>query len=487
MLTITIELLGGTIRLGSADDLALTGEEDTGEWPPSPARLFSALVAADGTGPRCHVTTGAELLVLEQASPPLILADPIEAVLSSPLARRFVVVNERCEGSVQNYPARSAAEVRPGSRLSPATPVVEYRWPDLALDPVTVQALRLRAARVGYLGCADSAVRLRVSDSEDPCPVADLATWEPVGQSDEGAVALPVAFPGLVGILDHAFERFTAGEPVRRSWFPARRHWYRIPRPGGNVDGSALVVWLRFDSSVPGRLALGVTDTLRRATLELYDRWALQGSGELPQVLTGHGFAGEGYQHAHWLALPEVDHEHAKGRLHGAALWLPPQTDPDIARGVRHSLAHLNELVIPGGRRIGVRLSDGRDGPFAARPRRWRGPARVWSSALPVVHERWGPVSLAEVGRWCAHAGLPRPVRFRTSRLPLVQGALSLAPAEVFRAGSERRPFSHLSVEFADAVYGPVVLGRARQFGMGLMCPAGRGGSGDLEKEDDDA
>jgi CRISPR-associated protein Csb2 len=46
MLAITVTLLHGTIRAGSPDDTILAGGEPTGEWPPSPARLFSALVAA---------------------------------------------------------------------------------------------------------------------------------------------------------------------------------------------------------------------------------------------------------------------------------------------------------------------------------------------------------------------------------------------------------------------------------------------------------
>jgi len=75
MLAISVDLLHGTFRGASADDTALTGAgNDSGEWPPSPARLFAALVAADGTGPRQRVTDGSELLALEKAPPPSILA-----------------------------------------------------------------------------------------------------------------------------------------------------------------------------------------------------------------------------------------------------------------------------------------------------------------------------------------------------------------------------------------------------------------------------
>ncbi|MGH9069733.1 MAG: type I-G CRISPR-associated protein Csb2 [Acidimicrobiales bacterium] len=471
MLSISVELVGGTIRAGSADDLALTGQEDPGEWPPSPARLFAALVAADGTGDRLRVTNGSELIPLEKGPPPLILADP--QVCRSALVPRFVVIDDRAAGSVQEYPARRSREVRPGSRISPRTPLVEYRWPGIVLDSATLDALRLRCARVAYLGCSDSSVRVRASCN----PVStsgSLAVWEPTDESFADAIALPVAFPGLLGVLDDAYERFSSGEQVRRSWLPARRQWYRIQRPRPDQGGRPAIVWLRFDRSAPGRIALKVTETLRRATLELYDRWVALSPGQLPAVLTGHGFNGIGYQHAHWLALPEVGHTYATGRLHGAAVWLPPGTPVEIEGGVRSALVHLRELVLPGGRRIGLHPDEAGSGTWAANPKRWIGPSRSWASVLPVVQERWGPVTLDEVARWCEHAGLPRASGFQVSVRPMIQGALCLAPSEVFREVNERRPYAHYSMEFSQPLAGPVILGRGRQFGMGLFCPNGQ-------------
>ena len=64
MLAISVELLHGTFR-GDPDGTANTGQLTRGEWPPSPTRLFAALVAADGTRDRCRVTDGAELAWFE--------------------------------------------------------------------------------------------------------------------------------------------------------------------------------------------------------------------------------------------------------------------------------------------------------------------------------------------------------------------------------------------------------------------------------------
>ena len=156
MLVITVDLLHETIR-ESADALAQTG----GEWPPSPARVFSALVA--GGGHDVHAPDPA-LRVLESAPPPVIRADPGGDVLISQLQDRYVVVDKTAGVGVQNYPARTAEPVRPGVRLAPRNPLVAYLWLDVELDAGQMSSLKARAARVGYLGCADSPARVRVYD-----------------------------------------------------------------------------------------------------------------------------------------------------------------------------------------------------------------------------------------------------------------------------------------------------------------------------------
>lgn len=478
MFAVTVEFLHGTIRASSADDLALTGEGDaSGEWPPSPARLFAAFVAADGTGARCHVTDGSELVELEGAGAPKIYADPMHRVLASALRGRFVVEDEfyvdnktRQTSAVQEYVGRTAALVRPGTRLAPETPRVIYVWPALDLSAAHYEALSTRAARIGYVGCADSPVRVTVHRVM-PSGAPDDAGWEP---DRAGTVALSVPYPGLTDVLDDAFERWTGGEQIRKASLRSERSWYQSPGPRHVAVDAPIVLWLRFTPAVSARRVLAVTQTLRRAVLDLYQRFAAKG-GDLPAVLHGHGFTQAGYQHAHWLALPDIGSAYSRGRIYGFAIWLPPGTPPDVVEGVRTSIWHLKELV---GRGFELRIEPhaGQQKPWAANPARWTGPSRRWVSAFPVVHERWqkGGPDLNEIARWCEHAGVTAPpVAFRMSRVPLIIGAVSLAPIEMHRRDGERRPYCHLEIEFAERVTGPIALGRARQFGLGLMVPVG--------------
>ena len=172
MLSISVELLHGTFR-GDPDGTANTGGLSRGEWPPSPARLFAALVAADGTGEACRVTDGAELEWLERLPPPVIHADPNP--VHQPLQPRFVVRHggAPAKGTHHEYVGRSGALSRAGVRVAPRPPPphVVYQWDVVPPPDTTLDALRRRAARVGYLGSADSPVRVRVTAGMLPSAV----------------------------------------------------------------------------------------------------------------------------------------------------------------------------------------------------------------------------------------------------------------------------------------------------------------------------
>ena len=160
MLAVSVEFLHGTFR-GDPDGTANTGRLTRGEWPPAPFRLFAALVAADGTRERCTVTDGAELEWFERLPPPVIHAHA--QPWHQPLTPRYVVRHEgtASKSTHQEYVGRAGVLHRPGVRVTPRHPHVVYSWnespPEVMLD-----ALRRRAARIGYLGAADSPVRVHV-------------------------------------------------------------------------------------------------------------------------------------------------------------------------------------------------------------------------------------------------------------------------------------------------------------------------------------
>lgn len=220
MLAISVEFLHGTFR-GDPDGTAVTDGQARGEWPPSPARLFSAFVAADGTREASRFTDGRELMWLERLPAPAIHAqsDPYHQKLRS----RFVVEqpgSSQVKATHQEYPARKGALVRSGVRVCPRNPVVVYRWNVDPPDEETFNSLTRRAARIGYLGASDSPVRVRIL-FEMPRGTVDEA-FVPDGNGD---VRIRVPRPGDVGVLDDIFDVWREkGASVARSQFPALLH-----------------------------------------------------------------------------------------------------------------------------------------------------------------------------------------------------------------------------------------------------------------------
>lgn len=476
MLAISVELLHGTYR-ADPDGGAVTGQAEFGEWPPSVARLLAAFVAADGMGDDCRVTTGDELEFLEGLSPPVIWAqaDP----LHQKLCDRYVVlafrsvkkIGKEYPGGHQEYPARKGALIRPGVRVAVKNPRVTYVWHDT--DPTAwLESLRLRAARIGYLGCADSPVRVRVAKALDDSEVEALHAFRPRA---DGTCMVSVPRPNHhLAALAAAYEaRREHGASVSRSQFPVLRNLIAYAGPDDNVDQDetgTVVAWLQLKSGVPGRRIADITAALKAATMSRYQR--LFGD-PLPRELHGHGFEGKGFELARYLALPNAGYDHSDGRILGSAVWLPRNCDPSTVERVRAAVRSLDVLRGP---KLEVNVAPWRgDGPRTAGPSRWRQKSATWVTAVPAIHERFGRLDLAELRRWCSHAGLPEPVAFRSARVPLVRGAIDLHPAEVRRAGAQEhdkaKPYSHVAVRFADAVRGPVVIGGGRSRGFGLCIP----------------
>ena len=471
MLAVSVELLHGTLRadpIGAAN----TGRLARGEWPPAPFRLFAAFVAADGTRDRSRFTDGRELKWLEGLRGPVIHAHPeVEHQVLNP---RFVVEHK---GSAvrnkthQEYVARKGTAVRPGVRVSPREPRIVYAWPVETPSSAVLAALRLRAARIGYLGAADSPVRVRVL-TELPARLDSQLAYRP---DPDGDTVICVTARGDVQVLDAMYDAWTRhGADVARAQFPALRHEVRYSSPGHAPDRDRpRVVWLRLDQAISGRRIGGITALFKEAVLSKYQSLY----GEPPAVLHGHGFRSKGYEIARYLALPEVGHRWSRGRIHGLALWTPPGWDALLQRQARDAAHAVRRLSGPG---VDVRVmprdrSERR--PLAAHPATWERRSHGWVTAFPAIHERRRPVDLAEVTRWCAHAGLPSPVRVRSTRGPLVSGAVDLAPVEVNRPGRPGRPYSHVEIWFDELVRGPVVIGSGRQRGFGLCVSVDAPGS----------
>lgn len=388
MLAIEVELLTGRY--------AATAHNDRGraEWPPHPARFFSALVAALHDHEEVDQAERAALLWLEQQSSPSLRADPESRVGRRQVQDVYVPVNDVTLGG--DAAIRDAED-----KVAKATTPVERRSAEAALAKVKAEAIAadakpsdkalamatalMPAPFVGYFGKKDNGrmkrqqgrtrqvrtlpvvlpetptfaflwpsadpsphraaleqlcsrvTRLGHSSSLVRCSLADLDVAPTLVPSDEGDIVLRVVGPGQLGRLDRAFAHH---QGVQSRVLPARPQRYRWESkvaapcpPAQSVFSTDWVLFERVGGSRPvASRATDVARALRGALIELH------GNQDLPATLSGHAESGPTERsHIAFVPLPFVGNEHADGALMGCALVLPRE----LARNDREVLLRL--------------------------------------------------------------------------------------------------------------------------------------------------
>lgn len=468
-LAIEIELISGRY------DAAGAGDRDTNEWPPHPARVFCALVASA----RTEADRDA-LRWLEQQAAPTIYAS---AEVTSTSRTGWVVTNTvEKNGGSQFHPARTNA-IKKRLSSTPTAPFIRIEWPVTDATPATVSALDELARRVPYLGRSTGVAAITVkvlSDSGSPARKHEgLSRFDPSTGTATGTTSVRVPYPGY---LDALAAQFEANQPA---WEVSREQRYQRrdetapsqeappARPSVYTD----VIILNFTGLRPeGRLATMFTEALRRAVMS-------STADPLPAALHGHD--ADGRPHVAFLALPNVGHKHADGRLMGMAVAIPDLPEDERAAIVRGVLAgklgspadgssghRILKLEVPRIGQVELAYQPGLVQPWSLEPQRWRRGSTRWVSATPIVLDRYprkGDFG-AEISRSCVQMGLPVPTDVIVSPAPLTKGAVQMTPRDL-PDQAKGKLFRHVELRFPHPVSGPVLLGAARYLGIGLMAP----------------
>lgn len=440
MFAIEVELLTGRYVATRFND------RTRAEWPPHPARLFSALVATHCAAPERTAAERDALLWLERQSAPSIRASTPDEIAEREACTVFVPVNdpdvvgtfdeEREElvaaiaaasggdgkalarakalekklgekvaraigpGKLSRQGAETATSIIPETRLrqprtfpsvAPADPRVQFVWPDATPDPSSREALGQLVTSLVRLGHSSSFVRARVIEAPSE------PNWRP---DDSGEHRLRVVGPGQLLALDDAFDRHRESQPrVLPSLF--QRYTTRCAPPVTDAPRSLFGAdWLVLRRSggphLPATSAVGVARGVRAALMKFAPQ-------PPPEVLTGHAEDGRPAQRAHVaiVPLPFVGHSRADGSLLGVALMLPRSATGEDRRAVSRAVAgwesehRKDEDATPAipvylgnaGELYLTRLDEVAE-QATLRPATWCGPARRWVSATPVALDR---------------------------------------------------------------------------------------------------
>jgi CRISPR-associated protein Csb2 len=483
------------------------------EWPPNPLRLIGALLAAAHGRHDVDPAPERELLQrLCEAPAPLIFAPESIAVGEPAEAGEVTRLRGATRWAPRNYIGRALSPRNLGrerAEVSKAGVAVGDRrvhlvWPDLVLSDAEVERLALLASDVTFVGTSRSPALVDVAT--DLPADADAAPWTPI-PADRIAGAVVVRVPDERTIAD-----FDSREAARRS------DGLKV-RPTGLIPQIAIGEGIRYAPPGPGRTPATATCdphwwgemivlAIDRTHSEMVPkapaayllaravRVALLGCfgeartpDEAPAILTARG----GDPHCAIVPLPNVGAPHGNGDVLAVAIVLPHrQRVADVAEqrsrvelGLRRLLDGGGEaeryVRIPGAGRVQLAVANAGDAQRRTlRESSYRRPSRTWVTVTPIVHSRWRKggldALLRQVSADCAHVGLPAPEEVAVLRGAGVRGGADRIVAvrdvpESWR-GPLQGPADHLRITFPEPVVGPVLLGRARHFGLGLCVPA---------------
>lgn len=436
MLSVQVELLTGRYAATRHND------RDRVEWPPHPARLYSAMIAAWGDSDSPDPGERAALEWLEAQDPPVVLAsragerDPVThyvpvndvAVARQDLSGNYTRLAVAIASNVASAPtlasqralAKAETNARDASRrvlasgddsdsesvavlgvlpdrrgkqprtypvAVPDVPSVLFTWTDANPSHEVLTRLDLILGRVGRLGHSSSFVSCWASTQT--LAAEGLLAHVPGGDGANG-MALRVPGSGLLEILgeEQASHRGRAPRVLTSVSVGYTSNGRRPLAPRSGLAG----VWLPLVVA-RGRVQVSAGVAFARAV-----RGALMSHGPqpAPPLLSGHR-AGPAptrpFDQGHLLVvpLPYVGSRYADGSVKAVAVVLPEH----LAGGLEVVQAAIDSWIAGNGalvwstrEQVSLARVDDTHLPATAQADRWAGAAARWTSVTPIALDR---------------------------------------------------------------------------------------------------
>jgi CRISPR-associated protein Csb2 len=499
------------------------------EWPPSPARLFKALVSSARAGWAQPNRTAIDdsLRELERqgwtdgTKFPEIVAP--RAAPRPPRQRRFIPNNSK------NWPPERKLNPVKGIDLDeepmagwevgwdgkaernvadidvPHT--VWYWWPDV--DASHVPIIRDVSRRVPSVGKGEDLAVLEATDAEPP---ADAVRWQP---ASSGA-SLEVPEAGCLAVCDAVFARGPDELPLPAAGVRAVTYASDARAADREVPTFVLGLWRNgkrcsWDARLLRQVVGPVRHLLDEVRAEVVDLLA-RGPSDRPamealvrRVLVGHDESDKPIFEPHLaiLPLPSVLGPYPDGRVRRIALAdFGGGDDPN-----RRAIVEMAQVLLHGrelrdnGRGTGVVLDTEPDVQWlraiTKRSRTWATVTPLVQAAKELTGAEWR--RLVEARRQAEHEpakAAARELHLRKRRLELVERSVQQAiagqdarivsvefasggpiagvhVATQYRANGYlgETPKLHIRVTFDKPVAGPIAIGRGRHVGFGVLWP----------------
>ena len=412
------------------------GRRAVPEWPPSPYRLISALLAgAHHCDPPVRSVAREALEEVSRSPAPRIItaAWPKEMVLPSnwvPATGDDKADNRPFQASAMTTGGRRRPVRVHAARMNLDAPDIYFEI-DVDLTTPQRQALAEAAEHVPYFGRATHPAELSIVDRVEWPADVPLDTHAPVdGLPGDVRSWTPAALPEL----DRAFEAWRTGLPTPPGSAKGVRVGYAVDDRHGILPRNVVdVLPFRGPLTRPADITammLTISETIRAAGEEASGSWA--------------------------FPMLQVGHEHSSGACAAVAIV-------SAERGAGHTAA-----LETASAEIGERLSTQFRASAARNPRRWTEPALRWVSASPAaLHPKTSVAHLLATHELEKETG--QAARVTLTRTP-TYGQRRWPDDEVTGLGQW-----FVTVEFDEPVPGPLRFGGRSDEGFGLLLPVTSG------------
>jgi CRISPR-associated protein Csb2 len=455
-------------------DLLFHGKgDDEPEWPPSPMRLFQALLAGARTGCRerewCPTKADA-FRWLESRPPPLIVAPAARPTLGCTL----FVPNNDSDRVFDRQDRLTSKTFRP-HRLSDGD-TVYYLWPiehsDGAAQILCREARHLLAFGWGIDQVAGNGQVL----TEAEAAALPGRCWRAWTLHRPGSQTWRVPTDGSLDHLERVHRTF-----LRRV---KGKHYDPSPKPTrfnavSYISASTLPPRSYAVLELPEEAAFRQEDTARVAAMlrSLTCRSAQEDTHQFPGgseiYVAGHtGHRERTPPRFSYLPLPTIGHEHADGMIRRLLIAEPCGGDGDHARWAQDRLRNAM-LRDEDGNDRGVLLNVWR-APSKAMIGRYVSGGRTWSTVTPVILPGFDDGKHAKAEKLLIAA-------IRQADLPLeALTELSIRKAPFWPSSQHPRQYAvpaylkhlpgwHVRLIFHEPLPGPLAIGAGRHAGLGVF------------------
>ncbi len=457
------------------------------EWPPSPFRLFQALVAGVARSGRLETAAGTAL-------------EWLESLPEAPL----IIAPRSCQGiAVTRYVPNNDGDKEPDrqKRLTGKTshptillssPEIHYLWPIIGDPPET--STTTEAARC--LTCFGWGIDMaygdaRILDSEEVSKLEGIR-WLPKPKMfrEGGMLRVPIggSMLDLVNSYKSALNRIEHGEPLRPVKKPQVFDHVFYANADHAIGPPCEVFALRtrndeFDPYPHAKLMhiAGMTRCASIKAMKGFPPAGINGADEwVKSFVAGHRTDRQvEHKQFSYVPLPSIGHEHSDAAIRRVMIVAPFGCEAELL----HLAGQLDgEQLKPEMGGVGPVLDRLRSDSVT---RQYLGPSRVWASVSPVIlpgHDDHRPEKTIKlIERALTQSGVEQTCRFTWSSLP--NFAHCLTAHKYDHQGRRSGYFKpryldnltavHMRITFEQPVAGPMVIGSGRHCGFGVFAVSG--------------